>query len=318
MILYPEIRPFATHRLKVDDVHELAIEESGIAHGIPVIVLHGGPGGVCLPLHRRFFNPEKYRIILFDQRGAGKSRPHGELKNNHSQALVSDIETIRNHLGLEKVMLFGGSWGATLALLYAQAFPENVSAMILRGVFLGRRSDLDWLYKDGANRFFPDAWQNFLKPISMNERDDLIAAYYRRLTGSDELAKRSAAKHWSAWEGECSTLRPSHSLVDQFMESKRALSLARIECHYFMNDCFLEENQILNNVESIQNIPGVIVHGRYDMVCSLEASHSLNDVWQNAKLHVVRDAGHASTEPGIIDALVRASDDFASEFEAGE
>ncbi len=314
MILYPEIRPFDTHRLKVDEIHELAIEESGVPHGIPVIVLHGGPGGVCLPLHRRFFNPEKYRIILFDQRGAGRSRPHGELKNNNSQTLVADIEKIRVHLGLEKVMLFGGSWGATLALLYAQAYPDNVIAMVLRGVFLARKKDMDWLYKEGANRFFPDAWENFLKPISENERHDLIAAYYRRLTGSDDLARRAAAKSWSGWEAECSTLRPNLNLIDEFTSSRRALSLARIESHFFMNDCFIEDNQILDNMESIQHIPGVIVHGRYDMVCSLEASHSLNGAWLKSELHVVRDAGHASTEPGIVDALVRATDNFAKQF----
>jgi proline iminopeptidase len=312
MILYPEIRSYNKHSLQVDDLHELAIEESGNPEGIPVIVLHGGPGGVCLPLHRRFFNPEKYRIVLFDQRGAGKSRPHGELRNNHTQALIADIEAIRLHLNINKFVLFGGSWGATLALLYAQKFPDNVQAMILRGVFLGRKKDLEWLYKEGASRLFPDAWQNFLKPVSILERDDLIAAYYRRLTGADELAKRSAAKAWSAWEGECSTLRPT--LVDQFMETSRAVSLARIESHYFMNDCFIEENQIINQVDTLKEIPTVIVHGRYDMVCTLESSFSLHQLLPKSELHVVRDAGHASTEPGIIDALVRASDDFAEQF----
>lgn len=314
MILYPEIRPYKKHRLKVDELHDLFLEESGTPEGIPVLVLHGGPGGICLPLHRRFFNPEKYRIILFDQRGSGKSKPHGELRNNHTQALVQDIEAIREFLEIDKLLLFGGSWGATLALLYAQHFPEKVLAMILRGVFLARKTDRDWLYKDGANRLFPDAWQNFLKPVSENEHGDLVAAYYRRLTGDDELARRSAAKHWSAWEGECSTLRPNHNLVDQFMEGRRALSLAKIQCHYLMNDCFLEPNQILDNMHAIKDIPSVIVHGRYDMVCTLEASYSLHKKWPGSDLQLVRDAGHASTEPGIVDALVRASDEFAKVF----
>lgn len=314
MILYPEIRPYCTHRLIVDDIHELAIEESGSPHGVPVIILHGGPGGTCMPLHRRFFNPEKYRIILFDQRGAGKSRPHGELRNNNTQSLIDDIEKIRKHLEVEKFIIFGGSWGATLALLYAQQFPKNVLALILRGVFLGRRKDLDWLYKEGANRFFPDAWQEFLKPIPLAEQDDLIAAFYRRLTGTDELARRSAAKAWAGWEGECSTLRPSHAVVDRFIETKSALSLARIESHYFMNDCFIEENQIIDQAEALKDIPGIIVHGRYDMVCNLESAYSLRQVWPKSELHIVRDAGHASTEPGIVDALVRASDDYAKIF----
>lgn len=314
MILYPEIRPYHKSRLQVDEIHELVIEQSGIPEGIPVLVLHGGPGGACLPLHRRFFNPEKYRIVLFDQRGAGKSRPHGELRNNHTQALIDDIEKIREHLAIDKFILFGGSWGATLALLYAQKFPQRVSAMILRGVFLGRKKDLEWLYIEGANRFFPDAWKNFLKPISVIEQKDLIAAYYRRLTGKDELAKRSSAKAWVTWEGECSTLRPSHSVIDQHMESLNALSLARIECHYFMNDCFIEENQILNQASALTDIPTVIVHGRYDMVCTLEGAYRLAEALPQAELHIVRDAGHASTEPGTIDALVRACDEFAQRF----
>lgn len=315
MILYPDIRPYSKHRLSVEAPHELSIEESGNRDGIPVLVLHGGPGGACTQLHRRFFNPEKYRIILFDQRGAGKSTPHGELRSNHTSALVEDVETIRQYLSIDQMVLFGGSWGSTLALLYAQAYPDHVLAMVLRGIFLGRKQDLDWLYKNGARKFFPDGWEEFVKPISKNEQDDLIAAYYRRLTGPDDLARMSAAKAWSSWEGHCSTLRPSHTIVDQFLEPRHALSLARIESHYFMNDCFIKENQLLDNMDKVSSIPGIIVHGRYDMVCTLESAYDLHKVWPESELHMVRDAGHASSEPGIVDALVRASDEYSKRFD---
>lgn len=314
MILYPDIRPYNKFCLKRDALHEIAIEESGNRSGIPIIVLHGGPGGACSPLHRRFFNPEKYRIILFDQRGSGKSLPYGELRANNTQALIEDIEVIRKHLKIDKYLLFGGSWGATLGLLYAQKYPQHVLAMVLRGVFLARKQDLDWLYKEGANKFFPDAWAEFIKPISQNERDDLIAAYYRRLTGTDDLMRLGAARTWAVWEAHCSTLRPSHSIIDQYMDARNAICLARIESHYFMNDCFINENQILDNMHRLENIPAVIVHGRYDMVCPLESAYSLHQHWQGSELHVIRDAGHASTEHGIVDALVRACDDFAERF----
>lgn len=314
MILYPDIRPYNKHCLRCDDLHEIAIEESGNRFGIPVLVLHGGPGGACSPLHRRFFNPEKYRIILFDQRGSGKSLPYGELRANHTQALMQDIETIRKHLAIDKCVLFGGSWGATLALLYAQKYPQHVLGMILRGVFLARKQDLDWLYKEGANKFFPDAWAEFIKPISKNERDDLIAAYYRRLTGPDDLARLAAARTWAVWEAHCSTLRPSRAIIDQYLDARNAICLARIESHYFMNDCFIAENQILQNMSHLENIPGVIIHGRYDMICPLESAYSLHQHWPGSELNVIRDAGHSSTEHGIVDALVRACDDYAQRF----
>ena len=311
LILYPDIKPFAEHKLAVDEPHTLHIEECGNPDGTPVVFLHGGPGGGCEPFNRRFFDPEKYRVILFDQRGAGKSAPHAELRGNTTTALVDDIEKIRQHLDIEQWMVFGGSWGATLGLLYAEAYPQSVLGLIVRGVFLCRQKDLHWLYDSGASRIFPDAWEDFMKPIPVSERDDVIAAFYKRLTGTDDLARMAAAKAWSRWEGRCATLRPSHTVMDHMADPHTAISLARIECHYFFNDGFIEENQIINNIESIKDIPGIIVHGRYDMVCPLDNAHTLHKSWPSSELHIVRDAGHASSEPSIVDALVRATDEMA-------
>jgi len=310
-ILYPDIKPYSEHRLEVDDLHTLYIEESGNRQGTPVLFLHGGPGGGCEPFNRRFFDPEKYRIILFDQRGAGRSTPHAELRANTTQHLIDDIEKIRTYLDIDKWMIFGGSWGATLALLYGQSHPKTVLSMILRGVFLCRQKDLQWLYQEGASRVFPDAWQEYLKPIPKAERVDIIAAFYKRLTGTDELARMAAAKAWSTWEGHCATLRPSHTVMDHMAEPHTAVSLARIESHYFINNGFIEENQILQNMHPLKDIPCIIVHGRYDMICPLDNSHTLHLAWPNSELHVVRDAGHSASEPGIVDALVRATDEMA-------
>lgn len=315
LILYPDIKPYSEHRLEVDEPHTLYIEESGNRDGIPVLFLHGGPGGGCEPFFRRFFDPEKYRIILFDQRGAGRSTPHAELRGNTTQALIEDIEKIREHLEIDKMLLFGGSWGSTLALAYAEEYPDNVVGMILRGIFLCRNKDLRWLYQEGASRIFPDAWKEYLKPIPKSERDDIIAAFYKRLTGTDELARMAAAKAWSLWEGHCATLRPSHTVIDHMAEPHTAISLARIECHFFINNAFLEEDQILRRAHRISHIPGIIVHGRYDMICPLDNAFDLHSVWENSELHIVRDAGHASSEPGIVDALVRATDEMAKRLE---
>lgn len=309
--LYPEIKPYARHQLAVDDTHTLYIDESGDPDGIPVLFLHGGPGGGCGKYDRRYFDPQKYRIILFDQRGAGRSTPHAELESNNSQALVDDIEKIRAHLNVDKWVLFGGSWGSTLALLYAQSFPEYVSGMILRGIFLCRDQDLQWFYQAGADRIFPDYWADFLQPIPENERSNLIEAYYSRLTGDNELAKMAAAKAWSQWEGRCATLRPNPDVVKSFSDPHTAVSLARIEAHYFINDAFIENNQILNNVEKLEGIPGIIIHGRYDAVCPLDNAYDLHQHWQSAELHIIRDAGHSAQEPGITDALVKATMDMA-------
>ncbi len=309
--LYPEIKPYAHHELAVDSRHTLYIEECGDPDGLPVLFIHGGPGAGCSVNDRRFFDPEKFRIILFDQRGCGRSTPHADLHDNTTQDLIADIEKIRELLGVEKWLLFGGSWGATLSLLYTQSHPERVSGLILRGTFLCRDSDLHWFYQHGADLIFPDYWQDFVKPIPEDERNNLIAAYYKRLTGDNELAKMAAAKAWSLWEGQCATLRPSHEVVGTFSDTHLALSLACIETHYFINKGFIEPNQILNNAAALEGIPGIIIHGRYDVVCPLDNSYQLYNAWPDAELHIVRGAGHSSREPSIVDALIKATNAMA-------
>lgn len=308
---YPEIQPYVRHTLAVDDPHQLYIEESGNPQGIPVVFLHGGPGAGCEPFQRRFFDPHRYRIVLFDQRGCGKSTPHAELAGNTTQALVADIERIREHLGIDQWLVFGGSWGSTLGLAYAQTHPQRVRGLVLRGIFLCRPRDIHWFYQDGASFIFPDYWQDYLAPIAPDERNHLVAAYYARLTGADEVTRMAAAKAWSLWEGRTATLLPRQSVIDHFGNPFTALSLARIECHYFMHDSFLQPNQLLDQASHLADIPGVIVHGRYDVVCPVEQAFALHAVWPQARLEVVADAGHSATEPGIVDALVRATDEFA-------
>ena len=313
--LYPAIKPYNSQTLKVDSLHEVYLEECGSPDGIPVLFVHGGPGSGCSERDRRFFDPEKYRIVLFDQRGCGHSKPHAELKQNTSSDLVADMELIREKLGIDRWMLFGGSWGSTLSLLYAQAHPKRVKAMVLRGVFLSRQQDLDWLYKEGAGRVFPDHWKHFLELIPESEQADLVEAYHRRLFGENELARMNAAKHWSMWEGKIVTLRPNQNLIDHAADPHHALAISRIECHYFKNKSFITANQIIENVGLIARIPGTIIHGRYDMVCPLDNAQILADHWPEADLQIIRDAGHSSSEAGIIDALVRATDDMARQFE---
>lgn len=309
--LYPEVTPHKEHFLQTHDGHTLYIEESGNAEGIPVLFVHGGPGGGCSSAHRSFFHPEKYRIILFDQRGAGRSTPHASLENNTTQHLIADMELIREHLNVEEWLLFGGSWGSTLSLLYAQAYPEKVSGLILRGIFLARKRDIDWFYQEGASYIFPDYWQDYLHPIPQAEQNQLLEAYYKRLTSSNELQRMAAAKAWSIWEGRCSTLDPNPNLVEHFADPHIALAMARIEAHYFMHNAFIEENQILNQASRISNIRTIIVHGRYDMVCPVEQAYLLHQALPNAELHIVRDAGHSAFEAGITDNLIRATDNFA-------
>lgn len=318
MTLYPEIKPYKIHRVAAETPHNLYVEESGNALGIPVLFVHGGPGAGSDPKSRLFFNPEHYRIILFDQRGAGLSTPHAELEKNNTEALLADMELIRNYLGIDQWVLFGGSWGATLSLVYAQTYPDKVMALILRGVFLCRDEDLQWMYQGGANKIFPDYWEDFVQPIKKTERHDLIASYYRVLTGGDELARMGAAKAWSLWEARCATLRPNHEIVENFSAPHMALAIARIEAHYFVNKGFLEANQILENAERLAGTPGIIVHGRYDMICSLDNAVALHNRWPESQLNIVRDAGHASSEPGTTDALIRATRDIASRFRPDE
>ena len=313
LVLYPELKPSQRHSLRVSELHELYVDEAGNPDGIPVLFVHGGPGGGCDASSRRFYDPALYRIVTFDQRGCGRSTPHGELAENTSQNLIADMEAIRVHLAIDRWVLFGGSWGSTLSLLYAQHHPERAQALILRVVCLCRQCDFAWVYKEGANRIFPDYWEEFIKPIPQSERDDLVQAYYSRLLGSDELLRMGVAKAWSAWEGNCSKLRPSPDALAKFTKPHNALALARIETHYFVNKGFIDENQILNNMQSIKDIPGRIVHGRYDMGCPLDNALSLHQKWPNSELVIVRDAGHSASEPGIVDALIRVVADIAKQ-----
>jgi len=310
-VLYPEISPYAQYRLAVDEQHTLYVEECGNPQGIPVVFIHGGPGGSISPAHRCFFNPEAYRIVLFDQRGCGQSTPHACLDNNTTQHLISDMETIRQHLNIEQWLLFGGSWGSTLALAYAQSHPERVLGMILRGIFLCRPQDIHWFYQQGASAIFPDYWQDYISVIPEAERDNMLAAYYRRLTSDNELARMAAAKAWSIWEGRCSTLHPNTDIAEHFGDPHIALAMARIEAHYFINNSFMTENQLIKNADVLQDIPITLIHGRYDVVCPIEQAFALQKALPNAQLNIIRDAGHSAFEPGITDNLIKATDQFA-------
>ncbi|MFQ5469660.1 MAG: prolyl aminopeptidase [Gammaproteobacteria bacterium] len=314
LTLYPDIKPFSQHTLEVESPHILHIEECGNPDGIPVVVVHGGPGAGCEPYQRRFFDPDKYRIILFDQRGCGKSSPHAELESNNTQALIQDMEAIRQHLNIEKWLLFGGSWGSTLSLVYAQSHPDRVLGLVLRGIFLCRPREIEWFYQEGASRILPDYWEEYVNIIPESERNDFVSAYFKKLTGGDEVARMAAAKAWSKWEARAATLLPRREVIDHFSNPYTALSLARIECHYFMNNSFLKPNQILDDANSLADIPGVIVHGRYDVVCPIESAWELHQAWPQAEFHIIADAGHASSEPGIIDALVRATKSMSLRF----
>lgn len=310
--LYPDITPYKTHHLKVDVPHVLYVEESGNPEGIPVLFVHGGPGAGCEAYHRCFFDPNLYRIILFDQRGAGHSTPHAELEGNTTQDLVTDMEAIREHLDINRWVLFGGSWGSSLSLVYAETHVDRVMGLIVRGIFLCRKKEINWFYQKGADRIFPDYWQDFIAPIPEAGRSDLLKAYYQILTDENEIAQMHAAKAWSIWEGRTATLKPNKNVVDHFGSTHTALSLARIESHYFMHDSFLEEDHILNNANKLQNIPGVIVQGRYDLICPLESAWELHQAWPKAELKIIADAGHSATEPGTIDALINATDEMVN------
>lgn len=309
--LFNPVEPYETHSVGVSDGHRLYVEECGHKDGIPVVFVHGGPGAGCEAWQRRFFDPEVYRIILFDQRGCGRSIPHASLEGNTTRNLVADMEAIRELLGVEQWIVFGGSWGSTLGLVYAETHPSRVLGLILRGIFLCRPRDIRWFYQDGASFLLPDYWNDYLQTVPESEQDNLVAAYYRRLTGDDELVRMAAAKAWSLWEGRASTLLPRASVVEHFTNPHTALSLARIECHYFMNDSFLEPDQILKNAERLNGIPGIIVHGRYDVVCPVEQAWELHRAWPGARLKIIPDAGHSATEPGIVDALMNATSQFA-------
>jgi proline iminopeptidase len=295
----------------VSDVHELYFEESGDPGGKPVVFLHGGPGFGTEPNHRRFFDPAAYRIVLFDQRGCGKSTPHASLVENTTWDLVADVETLRAHLGIERWQVFGGSWGSTLALAYAETHPDRVTELVLRGIFLVREQEIAWFYQRGTSAIFPDAWEKYVEPIPERERGDFVRAYYKRLTSDDPAERLRAAKAWSVWEGSTSCFAPNRALIEKTAVDEFAVAFARIECHYFVHGAWLEPpRDLLGNVHRIRHIPGVIVQGRYDVVCPMESAWALHRAWPEADLRIVADAGHSAGEPGTVHELVEATDRF--------
>lgn len=311
---YPAIRPYNHGFLRVSPVHELYYEESGNPRGKPVVFLHGGPGGGTDGKMRRFFDPKRYRIVLFDQRGSGKSRPSASLVDNTTWHLVEDIEAIRAHLGIERWQVFGGSWGSTLALAYAQKHPQRCTELVLRGIFLLRRFELDWFYQNdlGAAALFPDLWEQYLKPLSIEERADCMGSYYRRLTSENRATLLEAARAWSIWESALAYMKMNQSYIKQAEDPTFAAAFARIECHYFVNGGFLERpNQLLEDVPKIRHIPAVIVQGRFDVVCPARSAWDLHKAWPEAQLRIVPDAGHSAFEPGISRELIAATDRFA-------
>ncbi len=310
--LYPEIEPYRSGYLRVSPLHEIYFEECGNPRGKPAVFLHGGPGAGGDATPRRFFDPARYRIVLFDQRGCARSRPHAELRENTTQHLVADIERLREELGIARWLVFGGSWGSTLALVYAERHPERVTELVLRGIFMLRPAELRWFYQHGASEIFPDRWEHYLRPIPAAERDDLLGAYHRRLTGDDAATAREAARAWSVWEGATSHLFESEQTVARFGADDFALALARIEAHYFVNGGFFDApEQILRDAGRIRHIPGVIVQGRYDVVCPMVSAWDLHRAWPEAQLRLVPDAGHSAFEPGITHELIAATDRFS-------
>ena len=311
MPLYPEITPYDEGWLAVDGRHRIHYEQCGNPAGKPVVFVHGGPGGGTDPTQRRFFDPNAYRIVLFDQRGCGKSEPFASLEDNTTWHLVADMEKLREHLGIERWQLFGGSWGSSLSLAYAQKHPERVTELVLRGIFLVRDEEVQWFYQDGCSRIFPDAWEGFLEPIPEAERGDLVHAYHARLTSADEAVRARAARAWSGWEGRTSRLMPDPKLVAKTEAPRFAEAFARNECHYFVNHGFFEvDGQLLRDAHRLANIPGVIVQGRYDVVCPAKSAWELHCAWPGSELVIVPDAGHSALEPGTTDALVAATDRF--------
>jgi proline iminopeptidase len=307
--LYPEIAPYDQGKLGLDDIHTMYYEQSGNPGGTPILFLHGGPGGGAAPLHRRLFDPKHYRIVIFDQRGAGRSEPLGEIRDNTTPLLIADIERLRAHLGIDRWFVFGGSWGSTLAIAYAEHHPERVRGMVLRGIFLCRKSEIDWfLY--GLRWIQPEAWRDFAEFLPQVERDDLLESYHRRVMHPDPAVHMPAARSWSVYEGRCSTLVPNPMELQSFAGDVLALGLARMETHYFRNNIFLPENYLLDHVDRIRKIPAIIVQGRYDLVCPIRSADELTRHWPEAEYRIIPDAGHAKSEPGIRAALLDATDRF--------
>ena len=310
--LYPEIEPYNQFDLKVSDLHTIHVEESGNINGKPVIFLHGGPGGGIEPVYRQYFDPEKWRIIVFDQRGCGQSTPHAELQENTTWDLIADIEKVRQHLEIDKWVVFGGSWGSTLSLSYAITHPDRCKALVLRGIFMIRKKEINWFYQDGTSNIYPDAWEHYLRPIPEDERHDLVAAYYKRLTSNDDSVRIEAAKAWSIWEASTSKLIQSEESIHAFEDAKVAEAFARIECHYFTNRGFFDTDEwLLENVDKIRHIPTVIVQGRYDVVCPMISAWELHRAFPEADFEIVQDAGHSMTEKGIAAKLVEYTDKFS-------
>ena len=312
MNLYPTAELFNAFQLPVSDIHSIYVEESGNKNGKPVIFLHGGPGGGIDPSYRQYFDPKKWRIIMFDQRGCGKSTPFAELNENTTWDLVGDIEKIRKHLGVESWVVFGGSWGSTLSLAYSQTHPSVCKALILRGIFLLRKKEIHWFYQEGASKIFPDAWEKFLEPIPKAKQHNLLKAYYELLTHEDSAKRIEAAKAWSVWEGSTVKLIQNKALIEHSSDSKFAEAFSRIECHYFTNNGWFDtENYLIENVDKIRHIPAVIVHGRYDVVCPVENAWELHKAWPESDLHIIPDSGHAMSEEGIKDKLIEYTDKFS-------
>jgi proline iminopeptidase len=310
--LYPPRQPYNEGELKVSDIHTIHFEESGNPEGKPIVLLHGGPGGGCPPFYRQYFDPEKWRLVMFDQRGCGQSKPHAELQENTTWDLVSDIEKLREYLNIQQWVVFGGSWGSTLSLAYSQTHPDRCKGLILRGIFMLRQKEIRWFYQEGASYIFPDAWEEYVKPIPINERDDLLTAYYQRLTSPDAHIRLESARAWSIWEGSTSRLFPDLDLKQSFGIDAFAEAFARIECHYFINKGFIEpEDKLLLDIDRIRKIPAVIVQGRYDVVCPMMSAWELHRAWPEAEFIVVADAGHSMSEPGIRTCLIEATDKFA-------
>ena len=312
--LYPKISPYDTFRLKVSDIHEIFIEQSGNPNGKPVIFLHGGPGGGIEEIYRQYFNPNKWRIIILDQRGCGKSTPHSELQENTTWNLVDDIERIRETLNINKWTVFGGSWGSTLSLSYSISHPDRCLGLILRGIFLLRKKEINWFYQEGCSFIYPDAWEKYLSPIPKNERDDLVAAYYKRLTSENRDTRLKAARAWSTWEASTSKLLQTKKSLHLFDNEKVAEAFARIECHYFINNGFFErDNWLIENVDKIKDIPTEIVQGRYDVVCPLISAWELHRALPDAGFHIIPDSGHSMTEDGIRSKLIELTDRYAND-----
>lgn len=314
--LFPEIEPYNSGSLPLDDIHTMYWEQSGNPNGLPVLFLHGGPGAGSSPNHRRLFNPRDYRIVIFDQRGAGRSTPLGEIRNNTTPHLINDIETLRQHLNIEKWVIFGGSWGSTLALAYGEAHPTRCLAFILRGIFLCRKKEIDWFLYELKN-FFPEAWADFIAPLSPAERSDILSSYYQRLMNPDPKIHMPAARAWSTYEGSCSTLLPSPETVKYFSGDTVALGLARMETHYFCHNIFLPDNSLLDNIQKLHHIPATIVQGRYDAVCPIISANDVHQAWPQAEYIIIEDAGHSVWEPGIQTALIRTTEKFKNLTTAG-